>query len=140
MATNVYNIAYGKLEPYVNPDMARTLAVQFGPSLTIAKGTIIGLITATGKGAAYAAASVDGSQTNIIGPAVYDFTTDASGNVTLGGTGTVAGITVSVDQTAEVYYRGDFLETELTGLDANAVTVLKARELGIGTTKFLHLP
>lgn len=140
MATNIFNTAYGKLEPYVDPSSARTLAMQFGPNLTIAKGTMIGQITATGKGAAYASGNADGSQVNIVGPATYDFVTDANGNVILGGAGSVAGIANSIDQTAEVYWKGSFLETELIGLDANAVTVLKAREIGVGTTKFLYMP
>lgn len=106
-----------KLEPYMTPNEAVTESVPFGASLTIARGTVLGIVTADGKWKAYATGNVDGSQT-ARGIAQYDFTTDASGNVT------IAGDTGVTYHTAPVYIAGTFRTTELVGLDAGAVTAL----------------
>jgi hypothetical protein len=106
-----------KLEPYMRPDDAVTESVAFGNSLTIAKGTVLGIVTTGGKWGAYVDANSDGTQT-AKGIAMYDFTTDGSGNVTIGGD---SGATY---KSAPVYVGGYFRTTELTGLDAAGVTDL----------------
>jgi hypothetical protein len=131
MSTTVASFAQIKLEPYINPQFARTKAARFAPSQTIARGTLVGQITASGLYLPYASGAVDGSQVPV-GITVYDIVVDPSGST--------SGILTSSDGTSEIYWRGAFLETELTGLDANAITVLKAREMGVGTVKHVYIP
>ena len=52
-----------KLEPYMDPRSARTLAFEFAPSQTLARGTVIAQLTAGGKAIAYAVASAKEVQT-----------------------------------------------------------------------------
>jgi hypothetical protein len=137
-AVNVATLSPVKLEPYMNPRGARTMAVAFVASQTLARGTVIGQVTASGLYKAYASGNSDGSQVPI-GLLVYDIVVDASGNVVIGTTGSVADLTRGFSKTAEIYWQGTFLESDLTGLDANAVTVFKAREVGTGTAKMLVL-
>src|SRR5215204_2281383 len=73
-----------KLEPYMRPNDAVTESWPFGNSLTVTKGTVIAITTATGKGAAYSDAGSGGAEI-AKAIAMYDFTTDGSGNVTIGG-------------------------------------------------------
>jgi Bacteriophage lambda head decoration protein D len=139
MSTTVASFAQIKLEPYINPQFARTKAARFAPSQTIARGTLVGQITASGLYLPYASGAVDGSQVPV-GITVYDIVVDASSNVVVGPSGSTSGILTSSDGTSEIYWRGAFLETELTGLDANAITVMKAREMGVGTVKHVYIP
>lgn len=134
MPVNVATLTPVKLEPYMNPQAARTMALQFAPSQTLARGRVIGQITASGKATAYASGNADGSQFPV-GFLEWDIVVDASGNIVYGPTGAVADLTRGFEVTAPVYWAGTFLESDLTGLDANAVTVLKGREIGVGATK-----
>src|SRR5438270_679742 len=95
-----------------------TEAFKLAPSLTLAKGTVLGQITASGLYKAYASGNADGSQTARV-ILQYAVTTDASGNVTddIGG----------ISPTAAAYEGGCFDWSDLTGFDANAATNLGAR-------------
>jgi hypothetical protein len=115
------------------------MAVQMGASQTIARGTVLGQKTADSKFYPYASGNSDGTQVPV-GIAVYDMVVDANSMVILGTTGAVQDLTHVTQSTGEIYYRGSFLESELTGLDANAVTVLLAREIGVGANKVLEIP
>jgi hypothetical protein len=106
-----------KLEPFEDPEGAVTDSVPFGPSLTIARGTVLGIKTADGAFYAYATGNADGTQT-AKAIAMYDITTDASNNVTIGND---FGYT---SKTGPIYKAGTFRTTELVGLDAGAVTSL----------------
>lgn len=106
-----------KLEPFECPREAVTESVPFGASLTIAKGTVVGIKTSDGKWYAYANANSDGTEV-ARGIAQYNFTTDADGNVT------IASETGVEYHTAPIYVAGTFRTTELTGLDAAGVTDL----------------
>lgn len=132
-AVNIATITPVKLEPYMAPSTARTLAGQITASLTLARGTVMGQITATGKWKAYATGNVDGSQVPK-GFLVYDIVTDASGNVVFGPTGAVADLTRGFDATAPIYWKGTFLQSDLTGLDAGAITAFGSRVQGVGAT------
>lgn len=131
-----------KLEPFIDPQNARTMAAQPLPGLTVARGAILGMVSVAGatlgKVGPYSAANADGTQVPV-GPSVYDFVTDASGNAVYGPAGATFGLSRGFEETVPYYWKGTFLETDLTGLDANAVTKLGAREIGIGTAKMLHL-
>ena len=106
-----------KLES-ARPGDARTESVPFTPSKTIAKGTILGRVTATNKWEAYN----DGAATGVEvarGIAMYDIVTDASGNVFLGTS--AASEQGNSELTAPIYVSGDFFVADLTGLDANGL-------------------
>lgn len=114
-AFDTYSIQ--KLEPVFRGDLAVEDVQTFAPSLTIARGTVLGRITASGRLAAYNNANSNGTET-AVAIAMYDLTTDASGNVTL------AHEKATSQPAGPVYIGGYFLTTELTGLDAAGVTDL----------------
>jgi hypothetical protein len=106
-----------KLEPFEDPEGAVTDSVPFGASLTIARGTVLGIKTADSLFYAYADANSDGTQT-AKAIAMFDMTTDGSGNVTIGNDW------ASTSKSGPVYKAGTFRTTELTGLDAAGVVDL----------------
>lgn len=114
--------ASGRLDPLFDPDKLNILNVAFGNSLTLAKGTVLGELTATpGQYKAYASGNVDGSQIPK-GILQYSITTDASGNVTMIGE---HGMTQK--HAPMIMPSGCLFKTsELVGMDANAVTKLGA--------------
>lgn len=121
--TTIDTITTQRLDPFRNPEKANTEAFQFAPNLTVAKGTVCGFITASKLTKPYANANNDGSETASV-IAQYSFTTDAQGKVLF------AGERLRRD-TAPCYTRGDFLVTELVGLDAAAITDLGRVENGV---------
>src|SRR5215204_127909 len=124
MATTIDNILTARLDPYRNPETAKTEAFQFAPNLTIVKGTLCGFLTAGAHlTKPYANANSDGSETAKV-IAQYSFTTDGSGKVLF------AGERFKRD-TAPCYTRGEFLVSELTGLDATGITDLGRVENGV---------
>lgn len=112
-----------KLDPYRNPERAKTDAFQFAPNLNVVKGTICGFVNATKQTKPYANGNADGSETASV-IAQYSFTTDAQGKVTF------AGESIKRDS-APCYTKGDFLVSELTGLDAGAIADLGRNENGV---------
>lgn len=132
-----------KLEPYIDPQHARTIALDMLPNLTIARGTLLGQITTVGatqyRVKAYNDANSDGSQT-AIAIAAYDLVTDALGNVVLGTTGSAVDLMRGSEPTAECYWKGTFLLSEIIGYDAAALADLNARIIGSGPFAMLHVP
>ena len=106
-----------KLEPYMDPEGAVTESVVFAVSATIAKGTVLGIVTSGLKWSTYNDALSSGLEV-ARGIAMYDFTTDSSGNVTIGGDTGITYLSVPI------YLAGTFKTAELTGLDAAAVADL----------------
>lgn len=123
MALTIDTITLVRLDPYRNPETAKTEAFQFAPNLTVVKGTIIGFITSSKFAKAYSNAASDGTET-AAAIAQYSFTTDGSGKVTFSGERFKR-------DTAPCYTRGDFLVSELTGLDAAAIAELGRVENGV---------
>ena len=124
---NVYSVQ--KLEPLFDPDYARQRAAGIGPSLTIARGTLLGEVSATpGVFAPYAGTNTDGTQTPKL-ICAYDITTDSSSNVTLSATAGQTGAFAPGDagKTVPTYVSGVFRSSDLFGLDANALSALGAR-------------
>ncbi len=121
-----------KLQPYLDEDSAVVEAMVFGVSLTIAKGTVVGIKTSDGKWYAYDDALSNGLEV-ARGIAQYDFTTDSNGDVTIGGD---SGAT---HKTAPVYLKGFFATSELTGLDANGVADLGRLVSGTTSTGVLDV-
>lgn len=77
----------------------------------LAKGTVLGIETASEKYVAYDDGAADGSQ---VAKAILADKVDAT----------------SDDQLVAVYIRGAFLVSKLTGYDANALTDLNGRRIG----------
>jgi hypothetical protein len=104
------------LGPVYNPHHAKADHVKLPPNVTYAKGTVLGQITATGVFTAYATGAADGSQVakRIL---QYDVATDANGYVAIGDQG-------EKSPTTPAWFCGTFKTSELTGLDAGAVTSL----------------
>ena len=119
-----------KLEPASFPQDARVDAAKLAPSLTLARGTVLGKITATGRLAAYNNANANGTET-AVAILVHDVATDASGNHYLGSSATASSTNLPRQDTS-IYVAGVFDTTELTGWDANAATDFQARTLPSG--------
>jgi Bacteriophage lambda head decoration protein D len=133
MATLLATLTPVKLEPYMHPEAARTIAGQFNASQTLARGTVVGQITATGKWKAYATGNVDGSEL-AKGFLVYDIVVDASGNITYGPSGAAVDLSRGFELTAPIYWKGTFLQSDLVGLDAPAIVDMYGRVQGVGAT------
>lgn len=87
----------------------------------------------------YASGSSDGSQIPV-GLSKWAFTTDINGNITLG-SGNTFGIAQGHLQTVPLWITGPFRESELVGLDSNAITKFGGRELILAdATKLLPIP
>lgn len=106
-----------KLEPFYNPDLARDIAVRLPANATLARGTVLGEVTATpGTFAAYATGNSDGTET-AKAILVFDCKTDANGLITHGDVSTGEEVGAKRVSTP-AYVAGYFKTTELTGLDA----------------------
>jgi hypothetical protein len=109
-----------KLEPYYLQPAPVEMAVKLPASVTYARGTLLGELTATpGTFAAYASGNSDGSQF-IKAILAFDTTTDGSGNATISGP-TVTGI-LPVAQSVPAYFRGVFRCEDLVQSGAGAIT------------------
>jgi hypothetical protein len=130
MPQTLDTISNARLQPAMWPEDARWTAARFTTSVTIARGTVLGKITATGVLAAYANANSDGTET-AVAIAMYDMKTDANGRVYFvsGSTAAVETAEVKSFLTAPVYIAGTFDAADLTGEDANALTDFKASTL-----------
>jgi hypothetical protein len=125
-ALNTYNAASDKLQPFMDPEQAREIEVQLGNSLTLAKGTLLGEVTATpGVFAAYNNGNSNGTEVAKV-ILSYSVTTDGSGNISIANE---MGVT---RKSCPAYRKGIFATGDLTGLDAAGVTDLG--RLVIGTT------
>ena len=114
--------ASGRLDPLFNAEDAPQLSVALKPAasgtVVYQRGTVMGEVTAVpGQYAPYASGNSDGTQ-NPAGLLVYTCTVDASGNITS------AGEFAQTLKNAPMFMGGIFKTSELTGLDANAVTKL----------------
>jgi hypothetical protein len=141
-ATLVYEMTGSKLEPFIDPQSARTLAVQMAPNLTVVKGTRLAQLTADGKYSPYVSAGAGGlGAAKVI--AVYDFRTDAAGNVFYGNNETpLSGPNSKGELTAEAYWKGTFLRSDLTAaaaIGASELGDLNAREIGTGADTIVHI-
>lgn len=133
-ALDTYNNTF--VQPAINPEeaLASVINVNFAPSLTLAAGTLLGKITATGKYAAYDNGAATGVETAVPMITMYAVTTDANGDVTnfstFGGT----------SESAPVYTGGYFRSEDLTGLNAAGLTDIKGiivtGDLTTGMIKF----
>jgi hypothetical protein len=132
--TNQYT-AQGLVPVYDRGLKAEAHRVKLAPSLTLARGTVLGQITANGLWKAYTSGAADGSQ-NPKCFLQYDTVTDASGNHTIGG-----GMQGDTYLDTPAYFAGDFYAGDLVGLDATGVTNGKFLQLwGDLTTGVVRIP
>jgi hypothetical protein len=117
-----------KVDPFSNPQDARTMCVQLAASLTLVAGTVLGQITTGGKFAAYDDENSDGTE---VAKAIlpYDVETDSNGQITLSTTQSTGGPQGEKLANIEVWIAGEFLESDLTGLDANGLADLDGHYL-----------
>ena len=122
MPTTVHTFNGTVLQPAMSPDLARTINVKLGNSLTLAAGTVLGRKASDNKWYAYSDAASDGTQ---VARAILQFpvATDSSGNHFIGATSAV-GEHAQSELSAPAYYLGDFNVADLTGLDAAGVADL----------------
>ena len=111
-----------KLEPYMNPDDAQVVSIKLANSLTLARGTVLGRISASNLWKAYNDASSDGSE---VARAIlqYDVATDSSGNHFFGAAAS-SELGESV-LTVPAFVSGVFAVADLTGIDANGLADLQ---------------
>lgn len=120
--TPIHTWSGRKLEPAIYPHLALTIAVRLPASVTLARGTVLGELTATpGTYNAYADAGAGG-----LGTAkailAFDVVTDSSGNIILTTTaGATGGEFGEKFLTVPVYVAGYFKTSELVGLDAPGI-------------------
>jgi hypothetical protein len=142
MPTQVNAFSNRKLEPFLRPDKVEVNNIKLTASTTYAAGVILGEVTASpGTYKIYASGSSDGSQVPkcIL---MYDCITDASSNVTYSTTGAQVGGDLGQQAKATpAYFTGTFSCADLTGLDANAVSVWGGARLESGSvsTGILHI-
>jgi hypothetical protein len=128
MPTNTRTFTPGKLEPAYAPELAKTDVFKVAAGSYDA-GTVCGIVSASGAARAYADGNNDGSETAKI-IAVYDMYSDGT-NVSL--TSDSALLAGETADSAPFYISGFFNCDELTGLDANGITDMKARLIGANT-------
>jgi hypothetical protein len=117
--TTVYSVT--RLDPVVDSEHAHAMDFAFVASTIYPRGTIVGELTATkGTVGAYASGNSDGTQVPK-GIVIYDIATDGYGNISYGAVsgGGPFGQTYPV---APIWISGTFDTTELTGLDATAIS------------------
>ncbi len=128
-ATAIRDYSCKKLEPSSHPEDARVRAVAIEPAsegntVEYARGTVMGIVTATGKYVAYDDDGTDDGRRVAKALLMYDISVDDAGNITLTDTATEAQDRGETYDSVPVYERGVFNTADLTGLDANAVSDL----------------
>jgi len=113
-----------KLEPVMNPDLARTVAVKLGVSLTLAAGTVIALKASDNLWYAYDDGGSGGLE---VARAIlqYPVATNSSGHHFIGAA--AASEHGQYELSAPAYISGDFADADLTGLDANGLADMQGR-------------
>lgn len=118
-AYQVFNIKDNRLDPAFDPEHAHMLPANLKASTTFRRGEVLAETATPG--------TFEPFDDGVTGPALrilrYACTTDADGNITLGGVGAVSEVPY-VQKDAESYVSGIFHCAELAGLDAAAVTDL----------------
>lgn len=122
MPTTPNHTFNGKMCQPAIPDSVVELAGKFKASTNFTRGTVLGIVTATGAYAPYSDAAGDG--TNVARAVCkYDIRVDANGRIAYG-TDNAIGEHGQTYATAPVYVQGYFKTTDLTGLDANGAADL----------------
>jgi hypothetical protein len=118
----VHTFSGDKLQPAMNPDLARTVSVKIVPSKTLAKGTVLGRVAASNLWDAYVDTTTTDPARAIL---AYDVVTDAGGLHYYGGQ--ASSEQGQGEPSVPAYINGDFFDADLVGLDANGLTNLGGR-------------
>ncbi len=117
-----------KLEPAEDARSKVTRAIKLIPSVSYAKGTILGMVTSSGLYKAYASGASDGSQ-NPKGALNYQVTTDSGSNHFFGA---AAASDIGVGEpSAEMVVAGTYKVADLPGCDDNAISKLGRLVAGV---------
>jgi hypothetical protein len=134
MPTTLQTFSPDTLQPSMFPHDERTMAWNFGASLTLAKGTVLAKKASDGKLYAYVDATTAVSAA--VGILKQSIKTDASGNVFFSTSSATAAIDNPPALTAPVAVHGTYRTSDLTGYDAAALVDLKGRTLPNGDIQF----
>jgi len=118
----VHTFTVDKLQPAMNPDLARTISVKLVASKTLAKGTVIGRVAASNLWDAYVDTTTTDPARAIL---AYDVVTDAGGLHYFGAQ--ASSEHGQGEPSCPAYITGDFNDADLTGLDAAGLTNLGGR-------------
>ena len=118
----VHTFTGDKLQPAMNPDLARTISVKIVPSKTLAKGTVLGRVAASNLWDAYVDTTTTDPARAIL---AFDVVTDAGGLHYYGGQ--AASEQGQGEPSVPAYMCGDFFGADLVGLDAPGIADLFAR-------------
>lgn len=110
------------------PGAEKRMSGAFKATQTLAKGTVLGIVTATGKLAAYDDAAVDGLAV-AVGILEFPITVDANGKIFLGSETAAANVRLTPLNEAPYFISGTFDTADLTGYDAAALVDFKGRAL-----------
>jgi hypothetical protein len=113
-----------RLDPLFNQAGDPFINIKLAPSLTLARGTLLGELSGASAGTyvAYTSGATNGAQVPKLILA-YETTTDSDSNATIGPANDLG----LERPHALAYGGGVFVCEELTGLDANALSVMNAR-------------
>lgn len=134
MPTTLQAFSPDMLQPSMFPQDERTMAGQFGASLTLAKGTLLAKKASDGKLYAYVDATTVVSV--CVGVLKQSIKTDSSGNVYFSTTSSTPAIDNPPFLSAPVAIHGTYRPGDLTGYDTAALTDLKGRVLANGDIQF----
>jgi len=118
----VHTFTVDKLQPAMNPDLARTIAVKIVASKTLAKGTVIGRVAASNLWDAYVDTTTTDPARAIL---AYDVVTDSNGLHYYGAQ--ASSEQGQGEPSVPAYINGDFNDADLVGLDAAGLTNLGGR-------------
>jgi len=113
-----------RILPALDGENALSRPIKLKPSLTLAKGTVLGRVAADGLYKAYADAASDGSG---VARCILEYAvaTDADGNHFLGAQ--ASSEHGEIRPTVSAFFAGNFKVADLTGFDAAAQADLGAR-------------
>src|SRR5687767_10333764 len=138
MPTTLETLTSNPLQPKLWPEDAKTISMnKFSNNLDLAKGTVLGKVTADGKLAAYNNANANGTET-AVGILGVDINTDANGNIYFADDSAVpSALNTPSKAGVPVFISGCFDTADLVGWDAPAAVDLGAKTLPNG---FIRIP
>lgn len=121
------------------PGMEKRLSGPFTATQTLAKGTVLAVVTATGKLSAYVNGGAGGLGV-AVGILEFPVTVDAAGLIFLGSETAAANVRLTPLREAPYFIAGCFDADDLTGYHADVLTDLKARKIGIAAQNIVYIP
>ena len=137
MPTSPIHTSRNKMLQPAIPESRVEIAGAFTPNPNYARGTVLGIVTATGKYSAYNDALADGTQ---VAKAIckYDIRVDANGRVAFTNNGAINEHGQTFPN-APVFIEGSFRTTDVVGHDPNGVADLGKIVSGVLADGMLRL-